>query len=240
MIGKKVTVIAAVVAALTSSVVGATLLRSPDAGANDVTQTANSLIESAREELDDVKDSTIEVAEQALGPIGIGEKILLVVGARASSMEEAQRLLGEKNSGFGEVQGFYLAEARDYQMTAELVQTGPDTAPVACSAGQESDAALDCPDGLSVVEEFQPVTLTHETNLSVAFDATEFLLVSGFRTKVGAQEFLELARAAGAENLVVVQANKLGGGDIGLGQEAHPDGSGPLLGPLPNQEEYQL
>jgi hypothetical protein len=65
------------------------------------------------------------------------------------------------------------------------------------------------------------------------------IVATGFRTRAGAEEFLTFARAVGVTDLVVVQAIKRGGGDIGLGQEPHPDGSGPLLGTLPNQEAYQ-
>jgi hypothetical protein len=65
------------------------------------------------------------------------------------------------------------------------------------------------------------------------------ILATGFRTKRGAQEFLELARSAGVTDLVTLQVKKLGGADIGLGQEPAPDGSGPLNGPLADQEAYQ-
>jgi hypothetical protein len=50
---------------------------------------------------------------------------------------------------------------------------------------------------------------------------------------------MEFARSVGITGLVTVQAFKLGGGDVGLGQEPHPDGSGPLDGPLDDQESYQ-
>jgi hypothetical protein len=65
------------------------------------------------------------------------------------------------------------------------------------------------------------------------------LLTTGFRTKRGAQEFLELARAAGIVDLVTLQVQKLADGDVGLGQEPAPDGSGPLIGPLEDQQSYQ-
>lgn len=65
------------------------------------------------------------------------------------------------------------------------------------------------------------------------------LLVTAFRTRAGAEQFLDLAETAGVQDLVVVQARKAGGGDVGLGQEAHPDGSGPLTGPLRDQTRYQ-
>lgn len=65
------------------------------------------------------------------------------------------------------------------------------------------------------------------------------LLLSAFRTKTGAAAFMELARSAGATDLVALRVIKLGGPYVGLGQEAHPDGSGPLLGPLPDPGAYQ-
>ena len=65
------------------------------------------------------------------------------------------------------------------------------------------------------------------------------VIATAFRTKAGAEQFVEFARSAGSNGLVVVQAFKLGGGEIGLGQEPHPDGSGPLEGPLDDQEAHQ-
>jgi hypothetical protein len=70
-------------------------------------------------------------------------------------------------------------------------------------------------------------------------DPGQVVLTTAFRTKRGAEEFLELARAVGLTGLITVQARKLAGGDVGLGQEPHPDGSGPLTGPLPDQLEWQ-
>jgi hypothetical protein len=70
-------------------------------------------------------------------------------------------------------------------------------------------------------------------------DGGAALVTTGFRTKRGAQEFLDLARAAGVTDLVTLQVRRLFGGDIGLGQEPAPDGSGPLTSPLAGQEQYQ-
>lgn len=59
-----------------------------------------------------------------------------------------------------------------------------------------------------------------------------WLLLTAFRTPAGAAEFvaqLAATRHADAEVFVV---QKLGGPSVGLGQEPHPDGSGPLVGPL--------
>lgn len=59
-----------------------------------------------------------------------------------------------------------------------------------------------------------------------------WVLVSAFRTVAGADAFQPLAEAAGAT--VTRRIMRYTGSEyIGLGQEAHPDGTGPLNGPLP-------
>ena len=64
-------------------------------------------------------------------------------------------------------------------------------------------------------------------------EADDYVLVTAFRTSKGAQEFLELARAADAPALLTPRMTNRGGVYVGLGQESHPDGTGPLIGPLP-------
>lgn len=60
-------------------------------------------------------------------------------------------------------------------------------------------------------------------------------LVSVFRTEAGAQEFAAFAQAHGiAAEILPTRIRSLGGLYAGLGQEAAPDGSGPLLGPIPS------
>jgi hypothetical protein len=60
----------------------------------------------------------------------------------------------------------------------------------------------------------------------------EFALVSAFRTEEGAQEFAELAGTFGnTATILPERVRSLGGLYAGLGQEASPDGTGPLLGP---------
>jgi len=62
----------------------------------------------------------------------------------------------------------------------------------------------------------------------------EFALVSAFRTEEGAQEFVQLGAEFGLPATVLPErVRSLGGLFAGLGQEPHPDGSGPLLGPVP-------
>ena len=61
----------------------------------------------------------------------------------------------------------------------------------------------------------------------------EFVLVSAFRTGRGAQEFLDLVQSAGAAGFITPRLQNLGFEYVGLGQEADPDGSGPLTEPIP-------
>ena len=61
----------------------------------------------------------------------------------------------------------------------------------------------------------------------------DFALVSAFRTQEGAGSFLELAQSFGIPATVYPErVRSLGGVYAGLGQEAAPDGSGPLIGPI--------
>jgi hypothetical protein len=63
--------------------------------------------------------------------------------------------------------------------------------------------------------------------------AGDFALVSAFRTQEGANAFVELATTFGVPATVYPRrVVSLGGLYAGLGQEAAPDGSGPLLGPV--------
>jgi hypothetical protein len=65
--------------------------------------------------------------------------------------------------------------------------------------------------------------------------------VSAFRTRRGAEAFIEALKAVGFDTgtLTVLRVRKLDGPYVGLGQEAAPDGSGPLLRELPDQAERQ-
>jgi hypothetical protein len=66
--------------------------------------------------------------------------------------------------------------------------------------------------------------------------------VTAFRTLRGAEEFLALLRDGFNYDLSevgVLQVTKLDGKDVGLGQESHPDGTGPLVAPLEDQRSHQ-
>ncbi|MEX0990652.1 MAG: hypothetical protein WD004_00055 [Actinomycetota bacterium] len=58
-------------------------------------------------------------------------------------------------------------------------------------------------------------------------------LVSSFRTQEGAEEFAALAQAAGADPVITPRVQSLPGVFTGLGQEARPDGRGPLTVSVP-------
>ena len=61
----------------------------------------------------------------------------------------------------------------------------------------------------------------------------DFALVTVFRTEEGAGEFVDLAAGFGNQALLLPErVRSLGGLYAGLGQEANPDGSGPLIAPI--------
>lgn len=264
---RKFTIVLGVAAVLVSSLVGASAVRTPDAGATDIGGVATDVVAGAQEQLDELPTIDLNVVppDPVVGPVN--ETLILVIAGRAPSLAEAQSRLEEVNTHFGKLQGFYLDEARHYDVTGLLVETSPETVSVPCAPAEDGHSTIDCPEDADSVAELQHATLelvdkgqlstavlpscedvglalcreSYLTTLTddVVFSATDWLLVTAFRTKQGAEEFLDLSRAVGLGGLVAVQAVKLGGGDVGLGQEPHPDGSGPLLGPLDDQAAYQ-
>lgn len=64
---------------------------------------------------------------------------------------------------------------------------------------------------------------------------TGYALVSVFRTDAGAAEFAALSRSFGnPATLLAERVQSFGGAYAGLGQEANLEGTGPLLGPIPD------
>jgi len=62
----------------------------------------------------------------------------------------------------------------------------------------------------------------------------DFALVSVFRTELGAQEFVTFAQSLGYPATILPdRVRSLGGLYAGLGQEADPNGFGPLTHPIP-------
>ena len=131
---------------------------------------------------------------------GIGETLLIVVGAAHARQAEADAAAAS----FGDMQGFYVDVTDNYRLL---------------------DICADPPVGPGLVDG--------------QLVAGQWLELSAFRTWDGAMGWMEMvessegygfgdAYAAAAVYLV----EKIGGPYVGLGQESHPDGSGPLVEPL--------
>ena len=112
--------------------------------------------------------------------LGVGERLLLVIGGSYPTREEA--VIANEGMSFGDLQGYYVARTDQFEGL---------------------QATLDKPqDG--------------------------YVLVTAFRTETGALEFLALAEAAGNPAFLTDRLVNRGYEYVGLGQEADPDGSGPL------------
>jgi hypothetical protein len=179
---------------------------------------------------------------------GVGEESLIVVihSVWADGEEPSPGL-----EAFGDMQGFYFDLATNYAVLGAYVQQTPDystesggsreSVPVELEhvelAALEAELADNAECGREDLRPCpNPALLAFVAN-GFRFDGGSTLALSGFRTKAGAEGFIEMARAFGLEGLFALRVEKTGGGLIGLGQEEHPDGSGPLLGPLPNIDD---
>lgn len=204
---------------------------------------------------------------QADRMLGTGESLVIVVNGRFDDEGEAAR--ASAGLSFGELQGFYVDRAANYRLLGYYEQVSPDRQVVDCGAleGPSGFECRDVPgvwlsqpevrlvyhplDRPTPIRDPEPCgvvgappclagRLAHVLATATNHDlGAGVLLLSAFRTKAGAAAFMDLARSAGATELVALRVVKLGGPYVGLGQEAHPDGSGPLLGPLPDPDVYQ-
>jgi hypothetical protein len=125
-----------------------------------------------------------------IGPVmspdsGASELLLVVSGGVYATRADAQA--ANRSMPFGDLQGYYVVPAAQFQGFQQEV-------------GEPGDYAL----------------------------------VSAFRTDEGAREFADMAASFGYPATILPdRVRSLGGEYAGLGQEANPDGSGPLLGPIP-------
>lgn len=119
--------------------------------------------------------------------MGVGERLLLVVGDTFRTRLEAERAAADVQSRVGHLQGFYAAPVSQFEGLASHLGAGPG----------------------------------------------DFALLSAFRTEEGAAAFAEFLSAMGVASSITPRMENRGTVFVGLGQEAHPDGSGPLLQPLP-------
>jgi len=203
-------------------------------------------------------------ALDAAANVGRGEAVLVVLGPTFASRAEADRAATALT--FGEMQGFYVDTTDNYDLLGAYAQLTPDIELVKCGrldigCQPEEEVRAQASVTLALREGAALEVLVSERIAACGQDgavpcmaerlervisprrtlvADQWVLLSAFRTKVGAEQFVELARAAGASDLVVLRVRKVGGPYVGLGQEAHPDGvSGPLLEVLPDAKAYQ-
>lgn len=165
---------------------------------------------------------------------GRTESLVLVVGGLYPTERAAESAASASNQ--GELQGYYVVPTDQLRLTATYVETNPaelERVPDIGSAGQQNLATQDCERCLSKTAQM----LTSRGALPVG----QWMAVTAFRTLEGAEAYLSFLRHS-QQSLppLIVQAVRLSGStDIGLGQEADPDGSGPVLDELPDQEERQ-
>lgn len=183
--------------------------------------------------------------------------MILVVAGRFPT-ESAARAAADALS-MGDVAGFYVDTAANYRLLGVYDQATPDVLAVACDAVAE--APIDCRAGSGPLRVPQDVRLRYVPMADVAallaapragcgrigaapcvaerlerilqdgrLDPSSWLALSAFRTRLGAEQWATWARDHGA-TVAAIRVVKLGGGYVGLGQEPHPDGSGPLFDP---------
>lgn len=146
---------------------------------------------------------------------GRGESLILVVGGIYPTKDQAVAAVAASNR--GELQGFYLASSNDFRLTGRYAVASP-------SGGQP-----------------RLVWRAAAPGAGRGLPGDRWMALSAFRTRAGAQQFLGWAQSAlpGTVARTVQAVRTAGSTPIGLGQEADPDGSGPLLGPVPQQAQAQ-
>ena len=148
--------------------------------------------------------------------VAVGLAVVAVVGRTAPERFPYGRPIGPvmtPDSGAGEL--LVVVEGGVYATRAEA------------EAANEAMPFLDL-EGYYVVPVSQFQGFTEQTKPG------DFALVSVFRTDEGAREFADLAASLGYPATILPdRVRSLGGLYAGLGQEANPDGSGPLTGPIP-------
>lgn len=175
-------------------------------------------------------------------PTGVGEELILVVATAVPSVDAATT--ASEQFQFHEFSSFYIDAASNYDVLGTYEQVSPDEVTVPCRQNVLGmvGAGIGCEDGEVAAIFPLSVDLQYIAGADGSlWSRDSFLLLTAFRTKTGAEEFLAYARDMESfKPLATVRATKLGGGYVGLGQEAHPNGSGPLYDALPNPSDFQI
>lgn len=203
---------------------------------------------------------------QVVDLIGMDESLVLVVGGFYDTDAMAETAISGELS-LGELEGFASVPVRDFMVHGEYRRSKPAFRAVDCVEFQADDPSrivceqLDTVIAHQVALRYVPLVEAAQMDLecSSVYESTisppctprfeqvskdSWMAVSAFRTVAGAREFIDLVHAIrGADvvgRLMIVRVTRIGGNEqIGLGQEAHPDGSGPLLDEIPFQAEAQ-
>ena len=148
--------------------------------------------------------------------VAVGLAVVAVVGRTAPERFPYGRPIGPvmtPDSGAGEL--LVVVEGGVYATRAEA------------EAANEAMPFLD-------LEGYYVVPVSQFQGFTEQAEPGDFALVSVFRTDEGARQFADLAASLGYPATILPdRVRSLGGLYAGLGQEANPDGSGPLTGPIP-------
>jgi len=193
--------------------------------------------------------------------VGLGEKMVLVVGGMYDTVAEARAAADAMP--FGDLHGFFLDESSHYLNLGFFAQTSPHKHRLQCGIDLDQ---LHCPQSSATpVYSYPSISLTYASNAEgslylaqhasdpcgsieqppclsettrylggdLTFIPGKTLLLSAFRTAPGAIEFMELARATGIPVIpVAFRVQKIAGPYVGLGWETAPTGDGMLLQPM--------
>ncbi len=188
---------------------------------------------------------------------GQGESILAVVAGTFPDRAEAEARAEEL--GFGDMQGFYVDSADNYELLGIYDQSSPDLRLEPCG---DRPPGPECPPGTASTRAYQPVELRYVAREKVMAYVADHeaaacgsmglppcmidrlrQLLTGPNLGLPRDGWLVLTAfrtMRGAEEFVelsrsagypvaVIRVRKLGGPYVGLGQEANPDG---VSGPL--------
>jgi hypothetical protein len=170
---------------------------------------------------------------------GHGEALVVVVQGGYDTEEEALAAVSEAS--LGHLQGFYIDRADNYNALGRYDRARPSRSLVDCASPPNDHARAGCEQaaGRNRIYALQPASLRLHRGNVATLPSGEWLVLTGFRTKRGAEEFLDMTYAFGIWPLETYQVRKFGDNEIGLGQESHPNGLGPLTEPLRDQEAHQ-
>lgn len=220
---------------------------------------------------EDMAVADMVIAEDSDRAVGSNEVLILVIADSIDATKEAAESASVVSDGLAGLQGFYVDNVENYEIQGIYELSSPLYGELVCTpkigCGEGSDVHQGEKFRARLPQQLRRVPMNRNgearlsslacgpgeeevpcpSNLLMGVVANEdwpsdgWIKVSAFRTKSGAEQFVDLALATGVEReqLTVVQARKSGGGYIGLGQESDPRGGGPLLDSLPNQELHQ-